>query len=78
MAKLTKEICPDWPEILATAPDTIGDEWHEIDIEEAGAVREATSRRLKKSNPEMKFKTKIIERPDGTKYLGLRKTTKSS
>lgn len=78
MAKLTKEHCPEWPEILAEAAPTDRSEPHEVDISEAGAVRQAISRSMKKDHPQMEFKTKKLKDKQGVEYLALWKTIKKS
>jgi hypothetical protein len=60
-----------WTEILLDLPDGI----HKLDIAGLSAARQAISRTLKRTNPELKFSTEIKKELDGTEYLEVIKDT---
>jgi hypothetical protein len=64
MEVLRIEKSKGWPEILKLMPVTTQDTPLIIALEFEGGVRQAISRKLKRSNPEMKFETKIVFEPE--------------
>jgi hypothetical protein len=64
MEVLRIEKSKGWPEILRLMPEKPKEEPQRIDVSFAGAVRQAISRTLKESNPEMEFGTEIVFVPE--------------
>jgi hypothetical protein len=58
-------------EILLELPDGI----HKLDISLLSAARQAISRTLKRTNPEIKFSTEIKRDSDSNEYLEVNKET---
>jgi hypothetical protein len=67
-----------WPDVLRSAPDTANGLPHEVPWKDRMSARNAITRVLKFTNPEMEFETKTRKKPDGTLYLAVWKTTKGS
>lgn len=65
-----------WPDVLREAPDTADGLPHEIPYKDRMSARNAITRVLKFTNPEMEFETKTRSKPDGTLYLAVWKLTK--
>lgn len=79
MELLRIEKSKGWPEILRLMPETPPGEPLKIDIAFYGAVTQAISRTLKRTNPEMKFKTKTPIDPNlGVEIIEVTKSIKQS
>lgn len=71
MELITIEKKKAWTDILLDLPDGT----HKLDIAGLSAARQAISRTLKRSNPELKFSTNIKKDDAGTEYLEVIKET---